>query len=69
MKKLISVRLDESVLKTLDSLCSDWNKESLYLKTSSRKYYRADMGHLSRADVIEMALEYYFDNCCEKSDD
>lgn len=66
MKKLISVRLDENILEYLDSVCSDWNKESLYLETPSRKYYRSDIGYLSRADVIEMALEYYFENCCEK---
>ncbi len=62
-KKIISVRLDEEVLSKLDSICKDWNKNSMYLETEVRRYYRADYGYLSRADVIEMALEYYFKNC------
>lgn len=68
-KQLISIRLDKNLLDSVDSICEDWNKHSCYLKTKTRNYYRADEGHLSRAKVIEWALEYYIHNCCEDSDD
>lgn len=62
MKKLISVRLDDILLEKIDKICSDWNKEALYRQTLLRKYYRADKGYLSRSNVIEVALEYYFED-------
>ena len=61
-KKLISIRIDESLIKEMDSRCRNHNRQSNFLTTSYRKYYASYMGgYLSRADVIETALKLLFE--------
>lgn len=60
-KKLISVRIDEDLLKEIDDYRNNINSDSLY-KTGSRNYYYSVTGFISRADVIERALIEYFKN-------
>ena len=61
-KKLISIRIDENLVKEMDSRCRNHNRRSNFLTTSVRNYYAAYLGgYLSRADVVESALKLLFE--------
>ena len=60
-KKIISIRLSEDLLEKMDSLRKQTNNCHLYM-TKQRNYYDRFVGYVSRADVIELALEEYLKN-------
>lgn len=59
MKKLVSVRLKVGLLNRIDHICDIYNSTHVW-KTPSRNYYYSLYGYMSRADIIELALEEFF---------
>lgn len=60
-KKLISVRIDEELLKEIDEFRKPMNENYIY-KATARNYYCRFYGYISKADVIEHALREYLKN-------